>query len=261
MNEISIAHADEKILKPNDKAIIGGAGVSPEEIGKHYAKPIRGFAKLSVDGVEVDETPNLVLLGGREFLAQKLADIYSSSLLPESSYDLSKFKIRYFGVGEGGADASEGISKIGPFDNDLDLVAQRKIGDVSNTNNYKYIKDGNLKNILSDGGKIEIVKEGHTVNVQGEEVQVDAMTTIKYTMYITKDELFKESNNNELGPMYFNEAVLYAVDFEGDIPATFEEGDDNSRFSAKNRAFARFTTTTKILDVKDSLKIEWYILV
>ncbi len=89
------------------------------------------------------------------------------------------------------------------------------------------------------------------------------MTTIKYTMYITKDELYKESNADEEGPMHFNEAALYAVDFDqvDDIPATLDGGDDSTRFNANKRAFARFTTTTKILDVKDSLKIEWYILV
>lgn len=255
----TITHVDEKALVPTDSA----QALSPELINRHYHKPTRGYVVVS-DGdsgetLEVHrEGPNLVLLGGREFLAQKLADLDSPTLMPPSFDDLTKFKIRYFGVGTGGADTAQQPNKIGPFDNELDLRMTGKFADVDSTN-YQYLHDGKLKSIYTDGGNIEIVKEAHEIVINGTSVIVDAYTTIKYTMFIRKDELYKEIT--ESGPFAFNEAALYAVDFENDIPAMTSAGTVISRYSAKYRTFARFTTMTKWLEVKDSLKIEWFILV
>jgi len=247
-----VSYVDEKELKPNDKFI------SKEEYNKHYNKPTRGFVVISDESGNVLETPNLVLLSGREFLAQKLADIPSSTLMPEENTDLTNYKIRYFGVGTGGADTAEQPNKIGPFDNDLGLLSPGKFAD-NNADNYQYIHDGKLKSILSDSGSIEIIRESHEVVVNGNVITLDAYTTIKYTMNVRKDELYKESD--ELGPFAFNEAALYAVDFDGNIPNKTSDNTESSRYSANYRAFARFTTLTKWLEVKDSLKIEWYILV
>ena len=269
----NIKHVDEKILTPQDIT-----GISPAEISKHYAKPVRGFAVISDSNGNVIDTPNLVLLSGREFLAQKLADMGSISLLPSSSDDLTKFKIRYFGVGSGGADTADQPNKIGPFDNDLDLKNPGKFADVSSdtdttpilSSRYQYLHNGYLKKIQSDsGGSIEIVKENHNIIINGAEIEVDAYTTIKYTMIVRADELYKE--NDENGPFAFNEAALYSVEYEDDvlstngnkysIPATTDNNSELSRYQARKRCFARFTTLTKWLEVNDSLKIEWYILV
>ncbi len=255
----NIMHVDEKALVPMDKS----SALSPEMIQRHYEKPTRGYVVVS-DGntgetLEVHrEGPNLVLLGGREFLAQKLADLDSPTLLPVAFDDLTKFKIRYFGVGIGGADTAQQPNKIGPFDNELDLRLPGKFADIDSTN-YQYLHGGNLKSIYTDGGNIEIVRESHEIVINGASVIIDAFTTIKYTMFIRKDELYKEIT--ESGPFAFNEAALYAVDFENDIPAMTDAGTAVSRYSAKFRTFARFTTMTKWLEVKDSLKIEWFILV
>lgn len=255
----NIMHVDEKALVPTDASY----SLSPEMISRHYEKPTRGYVVVS-DGdsgevLEVHrEGPNLVLLGGREFLAQKLADIDSPTLLPVAFDDLTKYKIRYFGVGTGGADTAQQPNKIGPFDNELELRLSGKFADIDSTN-YQYLHGGNLKSIYTDGGNIEIIKESHEIVINGSSVIVDAMTTIKYTMFIRKDELYKEVT--ESGPFAFNEAALYAVDFENDIPAMTEAGTAVSRYQAKYRTFARFTTMTKWLEVKDSLKIEWFILV
>ena len=123
---------------------------------------------------------------------------------------------------------------------------------------YKYVNGGNHKNILVDGGKIELVTETHTINVQGTNIEVQAFTTIKFTMVITKDEMFKESDEN--GPFDFNEAALYITEFEGNIQAKSGE-EDSTRLVPNYKTFARFTTSTKTLEVKDSLQIEWFILV
>ena len=265
----TISHVDEKVLTPNDLA---KTELTEDEINKHYNKPTRGYVVISDMNGNVLETPNLVLLSGREFLAQKLADISGLSLLPPSERDLTKFKIRYFGVGIGGADVSEQPNKIGPFDNDLDLAIPGKFADNSqdtetttNRNQrYQYLHNGRMKKIQSDeGGNIEIVKESHSILINGQDITVDAYTTVKYTMIIRKDELYKEVE--ESGPFAFNEACLYAIEHEEvqgySIPAVTDAGTEISRYSANYRCFARFTTLTKWLEVNDSLRIEWYILV
>ena len=263
-------HVDERDLTPLDST-----NISKAEIDKHYAKPVRGFVVISDEEGTVLETPNLVLLSGREFLAQKLADIAGPGLLPASDMDLTNFKIRYFGVGTGGADTAEQPNKIGPFDNELDLSLPGKFADVSTDTDaalnynqrYQYIHNGNLKKIQSDGGNIEIVKENHTIVINGEEIEVEAYTTVKYTMIVRKDELYKEVE--EQGPFAFNEAALYTVEYADkvdgattySVPAMTDAGTELSRYSANYRAFARFTCLTKWLEVNDSLRIEWYILV
>lgn len=265
-----IAHVDEKVLSFEDKA-----SISPEEISKHYAKPIRGYAVISDNKTgEVIETPNLVLLSGREYIAQKIADVSSLSKLPESALDLSQFKIRYFGVGTGGADTASQPNKVGPFDNDLDLNLPGKFADSSISTDesltipqkYQYLHDGRMKKILSDQGNIEILKEDHVIVISGQEITVEAYTTIKYTLIVNANELYKEAS--ESGPFAFNEAALYAVHHENitsgqdtySVPADVD-GVINSKYNASYKTFARFTTITKWLELNDSLKIEWYILV
>jgi hypothetical protein len=73
------------------------AHLSKTEIIKHVLKPgTRGFAKYTIfdkDGnAKEDGTPNLVLLQGREFLAQKLSGVPQSSDVDQRDYE-----IRYFG--------------------------------------------------------------------------------------------------------------------------------------------------------------------
>lgn len=265
----TVSHVDEKVLTPREKV---KQDISQEEYNKHYNKPTRGYVVISNSEGQVLETPNLVLLGGREFLAQKLADVTGPSLLPSSDLDLTKFKIRYFGVGTGGADTSSQPNKIGPFDNEIDLVQPGKFADVSqdteNTLNmgqrYQYIHKGKLKKISSsEGGAIEIIKEPHNIVINGKEITVEAYTTIKYTMIITKDELYKKVDQN--GPFAFNEAALYAVEMDKvsgyEVPAVTDAGTLLSRYDANARCFARITTITKWLEVNDSLRLEWYILV
>jgi len=266
------AHVDEKVLTPTDVGVI-----SKEDLDKHYNKPVRGYVVISNERTgEVIETPNLVVLSGREFLAQKLSDVVGASHLPSSTKDLSKFKIRYFGVGTGGADTSTQPTKIGPFDNDMDLAISGKFADVSldheGTLNYnerfQYIHDGKMKKIQSgEGAAIRIVDENHTILINGVEITIEAYTTIKYTLIVNSGELYKETT--ERGPFAFNEAALYAVEHsilstggnEYDVPAHSGSGTEDSRYHADYRMFARFTTLTKWLEVNDSLKIEWYILV
>jgi len=262
-------HVDEKSLAPTDTTI------SKADYKKHYDKPVRGYVVISDQDGTVLETPNLVLLSGREFLAQKLADMSGLALQPASDKDLTNFKVRYFGVGIGGADSAEQPNKVGPFDNDLDLRISGKFADVTmdteetlNYNQrYQYLHNGILKKIQSDQGNIEVIKEDHSIVVDGVEVPIQAYTTVKYTMNIRANELYKEPQ--EQGPFAFNEAALYAVEYADkisggvtyNVPAMTEAGTEPSRYVANYRTFARFTCLTKWLEERDSLRIEWYILV
>jgi len=273
-------HIDEKILAPSDSGIL----ISKEDLDKHYNKPIRGFAVISNDRTgEVLETPNLVLLSGREFLAQKLADtdsptnLYNINTGGTSEDKLSNFKIKYFGVGNGGSVLSSSggsISKIGPFDNDFNLESPQKIYDDSISRDtalevpsrYQYLHDGYLKRINTDGGSTQIISEAHTILKDGSDIKIDAYTTIKYTMMLRADELFKNSE----GAFEFNEAALYAVDYEENVtfpsgtftvPAKSVSDNELTRYTPVYRTFARFTCLPKWLEIEDSLKIEWYILV
>jgi len=275
---MKIQHVDEKLLAPKDSS-----SITQEEFEKHYNKPVRGYVIISNSEGKVLETPNLVLLSGREFLAQKLADIPSPSNLPAKTadeFDLSKFKIRYFGVGTGGASTGTVPSKIGPHDNDLDLLNPGKFADVSSDTEstlnlgqrFQYINNGKLKKIRSSsGGNIEILKEDHIISVLPDgsstatEITVPAYTTVKYTMIVDKSELFKDSSNPGEKPFAFNEAALYAVEhvdqIEGGTTYSVPKAVDGNQYLPNTKCFARFTSLTKWLEVEDSLKIEWFILV
>ena len=101
----------------NPDQLLAYKDLNDKELMKHVFKSgAKGFVKMTTlkkDGSsEIDGTPNLVLLKGREFLAQKLADV------PQSiDVDQRNYRIRYFGYGRGGAQEGTKTSpnKIGPF--------------------------------------------------------------------------------------------------------------------------------------------------
>ena len=216
-----ITNPDQKLAYEN---------LSDADLLKHVFKTgAKGFVKTTIlKGAiprDISGTPNLVLLQGREFLAQKLADVPQSATV-----DQRKYKIRYFGYGSGGAQEGTGTvpNKMGPFDNDTDLYAPAHFNSESTDadTSFKYIHTGKLKKIRSDKGTIEIQKEKHTISKNtvtsgtstesGLTTVVDAYTAIKYTMFIDSHEFVKPSTAGEVStnPFAFNEAALYAVDIK-----------------------------------------------
>ncbi len=235
----SVIHYDKKILTPVDRF---------SSMTEDPRKTVRGYVVVSNDeGVKQGE--NLVLLGGREFIAQMITGFMSSD---SDANDYRDYKIRYFGVGSGGAeddDNGDPVVKVGPYANDTDLYEPQKIAE--NGDGDKYVDNGYLKKILVDDGKIEILKEDHEIVVDGETKTVSAYTTIKFTMYLTQDE--PPSDNK---PFEFNEAGLWAVEYDSDGNIV-EDSDGN----ANKLLIAHFTTSSKYIEDNESLKIEWYILV
>lgn len=285
-NEIfydKLAVQDHMVITNPDQ-MLAYKNLSDADLLKHVFKTgAKGFVKTTIlNGTtarDISGTPNLVLLQGREFLAQKLADVPQSSVV-----DQRKYKIRYFGYGSGGAQEGTGTvpNKMGPFDNDVDLYAPAHFNSESTDadTGFKYIHNGKLKKIRSDVGTIEILKEKHTISKNtvtsgtstesGLTTVVDAFTAIKYTMYIDSHEFVKPSTAGEVStnPFAFNEAALYAVDIKEVLNAdgtTYVEqpaGDTtNEQQNPAMVPFARFTTATKWIEEGETLKIEWYILV
>lgn len=260
------------------------ANLNEKELMKHVFKTgAKGFVKMTTfkkDGsCEIDGTPNLVLLSGREFLAQKLADV-------PQSIDVNKldYKIRYFGYGRGGAQEGTGTipNKKGPFDDDTGLygVANFSTGSTDADTEFKYIHNGKLKRILADNGNITIEQENHIINKgsvssgtstgSSTEITVSRFTAIKYTMMIMNHEFIKPSTAGAVdeNPFPFNEAALYAVRTKSvlnqDGTSYIEQPYGSTvleQQSPEYLPFARFTTTTKWIEEGEMLKIEWYILV
>jgi len=230
----NIIHYDKKIITPEDKVLVSGEKLKKAFIGKPKVYNLKTGELLA-------DEENLVVLDGREFMAQKIAN------LANPSQDLRNYEIRYFGIGSGGA---EGTNAEDPQDNDSDLAQPAKFattGISTNSNDYRYIADGYLKRIMSTAkdasGNIQIVLEEHEVNTSSGQITVEKYTTIKFTLII-------EENEPAVKPFTFNEAGLYAVEYDSDGNPT------NNKILV-----ARFTTIDKNLGPNDGLRIEWSILV
>jgi len=240
----TIKHVDKKILKPSD--IIG---VSP---GSGLDKSVRGYVVIENEKGE-RRGENLVVLNGREFLAEKFADLDGPAPATYANY-----KIRYFGIGSGGAeDDSNGdpVIKKGPYSNDADLYEPVHFQSGNSADGTTHIDNGYLKEILSDsaeGAKIEILSDDHTIATESGEQTVSAYTTIKFTMFINGDEPPSSER-----PFEFNEAGLWAVEYDESTgkPVNNADGTTNKIL------IAHFTTTSKFIEGSESVKIEWYILV
>lgn len=268
----------------NPDQMLAYKDLSDSDLIKHVFKTgAKGFVKMTTfkkDGSqEIDGTPNLVLLSGREFLAQKLADIPQSASIDQRAY-----RIRYFGYGRGGAQEGTGTvpNKMGPFDDDMGLYAPGHFatGSSDADTKFKYLHNGKLKNIRTDNGTITIEKEEHIINKgsisagtgtsTSTETIVSKFTAIKYTMFIMSHEFIKPSTVGAVdeNPFPFNEAALYAVETKlvlNEDGLTYMEQPVGSLTTEQQNApylpFARFTTSTKWIEEGESLKIEWYILV
>ena len=231
-----IYYVDKKIIMPEEK--ISAGFVRP-------AKTIVGRPKIYdlATGKLIADEENLVVLKGREFLAQKMSGLTAGGV------DYSNYEIRYFGVGSGAIETADGVQD--PNDDDTSLAQAIKFsttGINTSSNDYRYINDGYFKRILSTAndvsGDIQILQEAHEINnSDGSTTTVNAYTEIKFTLIIEKDELVGK-------PVNFNEAALYAVKYDSD-------GNPTNDYVM----VAKFTTTTKSLGPNDGLRIEWSILV
>jgi len=286
-----IFHIDEKSLKPRDFNRTG-MGTSPissikitevEVKAKTEAemKSIIGRPKIyDLKGNLLAEEENLVVLTGREFLAQLIANKIPANAVADShcianqanppSTDYSGYRITHFGVGDGGATDNCPPEVLGPYDNDCNLVNSVKIGTPTGTDN-NYIDGGYLKQIefvkpdLTIEGSITIEQEEHTINTGDPvtglptgEIQVQAFTAIKFLMQINPGEPIEVPGQTNPKPFRFNEAGLFAVKYDSNglvVPDPFDAA------KASKVMFARFTTMDKWLDENDGILIEWYILV
>lgn len=251
-NYRKLVHIDQKVLVPGDRVGTSTSAWSEpktQSLGNgtdviEKLKSIIGLPKIyDLKGNLLAEEENLVVLIGREFLAQKL--IGSSQ---GASIDYTQYKVDYFGIGSGGTTLGTIPDTVGPYDLDTNLSSPIQFtttsGDInSSLNSYKYIDGGFLKKIKSDGS-VAITQEEHEVNTATEGLlTVQRFTSIKFTLKIDISEPSSK-------PAKFNEAGLWAVKF-----------DANGVPLSQKVLFARFTTLDKYLDTNDGLIIEWHILV
>jgi len=251
-----VIHLDEKVLKPEDKQGTGSLAISKVDSSTLEDIPFRhNFGKTIIGKPKVydlkgnllaDET-NLVVLIGREYLAQLLA-----GLTGDNPNDYTDYKVTYFGVGDGGTSNDCPPTTIGPYDDDTDLQNRVVIKEPTVEGPPNYIDGGRLKRIeyIDDHGntqgEITIKLEEHTINTNtGGQQVVYAYTAVRYTMYLMPDETPKDN-----GFFKFNEAGLFAVKYDAN-------GDPTNDYIL----FARFTTLDKYLETNDGIMIEWYILV
>jgi len=269
----SVIHIDEKILAPSDSArsgplskectvnTINSGNLRPDGL----QKSIIGRPKVyDLKGNLLADEENLVVLTGREFLAQLIAFRPATNDQGGVLLDLTKYKVTHFAVGKyGTTDTCPPIAN-GPYDDDTDISRQiyepgspptpcdvylgREVikDPTSGGTEPDYLENGTLKRIELDG-EIKVILEEHTINTcDGGQSTINKYTAIKYTMYLQPDEPQNK-------PFRFNEAGLYAVEYE--IVGGNEVPTGNSLL------FARFTTLDKWLESADGIMIEWYVLV
>ena len=238
-----IIHMDKKILTPSDRFAIN----------QDNRKPVRGVVKITNSrGETVGE--NLVVLTGREYLAEKLASLDGSA-----TPNYLNYKLRYFGIGSGGAEndpnTGDPTVKIGPYADDTDLYQAVKIASGNSSDGTTYIDNGYLKDITVDAAKgsgIFIEQETHNIpDGSGGNHDVTAYTTVRFTMFLNEDEPPAASK-----PFEFNEAALWAVEYDPNtnIPIMNSDGTCNKVL------IAHFTTSSKFIEVNEGLRIDWYIL-
>jgi len=264
-----IVHMDEKVLKPADR-IQAGSKVNSMPSRDALQKSMVGKPRIyDLEGNLLADEENLVVLVGREYLAQILAmrPPIGAGQCPNgtsagNACDYTDYKVLYFGVGDGGTSNDCPPQTIGPYDNDVDLVNRVIIKEpTAGGTEPNYIDGGRLKRIeqiddqgLVTEGEISVEIEEHTINTdQGGQVVVEAYTAVKYKMYLQPDEAPK-NDPNHMGYFKFNEAGLYAVKH-------VDDGTGNMVPTNDYILFARFTTLDKYLEAADGIMIEWYILV
>ena len=287
-----MVYIDEKVLNPKDvtKSSVGFGkadktklqDLRPDGLQKAFVGKPKVY---DLKGNLLADEENLVVLIGREYLAQMLA-----GNLGNNPKDYTSYKVTHFGVGTGGTSSDCPPVTIGPFDDDNRLYAPVSIGvhTVGGNNkddNYLDITvpaaaneplacrdpypemdlPGGLKKIEyikaddSIEGEITIVEEEHTINTCSDhQEQVNYFTAVRYTMYLRagEDPLTQDPGEPIDKPFKFNEAGLFAVKYDSNGNVVY---DSNGR--AEHIMFARFTTLDKYLESADGIMIEWYILV
>jgi hypothetical protein len=163
-----LVHLDEKVINPADCTGTGllsssNSKITPMESHSRggNSKTIIGKPKVyDLKGNLLADEENLVVLIGREYLAQLLAGTQGNN-----GNNYLDYRVKYFGIVDEGTDSSSSPpTTVGPYDDDVDLgydqdgvhnsrVVIREPTGVG----FDYIDSGKLKLIESDG-EITIVE-------------------------------------------------------------------------------------------------------
>jgi len=124
---------------------------------------------------------NLVTYTGREFAASKTFDL--------GNY--TNWKITHFGIGQGGT-ADDGVTKVGPKDQDTDLYSPLTL----NKNGNGYLRDGILKPINNKELIIDDNTEKYTTIVNTLKIVVNEEPDLNPPVAIDETALFYTNGNN-----------------------------------------------------------------
>jgi len=293
----TVTYIDEKVLSPQDEAgsslgvskanlAVASEGIGPEGLRPDgLKKGVIGKPKVyDLKGNLIAEEENLVVLRGREYLAQILSGVIPAGADPvlscpnnipinntPSPCNYSNYKITHFAVGDEGTNGDCPPVTQGPYDDDINVYNPKELvpQGTSAVQGLDYLTlegpQGNVNNALKRiqfDGSIEVVQEEHTINtLTGGQIPVQAYTAIKFQMYLQPGEATNDPTGGPTNtPFDFNEAGLYAVEYDSTGNPVFTTPGDPSS-PVKALLFARFTTLDKYLEESDGIMIEWYVLV
>ena len=227
-----------------------------EEKAKKNPGP-QGFCQMYLDGRFCDQGSNLVVAGGREYVAQRLFNVYpAGSSLP----DVRDWLVGLFGVGAGGATCNANVIQLqGPTICDTGLYRAISLG------NSEYLDDPityDETDILLD--PYDIYKSVNVVKPVNWEPNgaielipvdygscTDQYTKVKLTCIVPSGE---PSGLPAGGTVPISEAGLY---FAEQIAGSPEEWSD----SVPARMFAHITFAPKWKELESEFRILWYIII
>jgi hypothetical protein len=192
----------------------------------------RNYARIIIDDEVVeDKIFNMVVLPGREVIAEKLFGLYASN-----TGDYRNYLITHFGIGSGGSVINSGsiVELLGPdlCDTDLRQPIQLDPGNnsyLTSPSGVHYV----CKPITADGSFVFVGNDETCPN------NAQYYTTVQCNCIV---------NNHE--PTYLQPSEYVKVD-EAMLYVTY---------NGNTRAFARITFPPKFITADNILHIEWYII-
>ncbi len=188
----------------------------------------KNYAKIFINGVQIDETNNMVVAQGRKFTAQKIFGKY-----PTGDDDFRNYHITHFGIGSGGSTLQgSNVILTGPDICDKDLIIPIQIDPGNNVfltspTNIEYVakaieNDGSIEFIdnidipcTDSFDKTSIVKCNCTINRSeptylspGESVKVD-----EAVLYYTYNNITKIFARITFAPKYIESTTLFEIEW------------------------------------------------
>jgi hypothetical protein len=190
---------------------------------------IRGWVRLFLDNVKVDEGSNLVVGRGREFTAQRLFNVRMTDA-GSNRTDWRGWTLTSFGVGSGGASITGG----NPVISDVTLNDSRLFTAISLNSSYATESGSSTTGVvkpISNGGSVVLMDGGYTPGTH--------FSKVKCTCVVAAGEPTSLVPGSSV---QISEAALYATS------------------GSSNVIFSHICFAPKWKELESVLTIEWYII-